>query len=115
MLFTPKDYRHETRVEMRGGKGNVEYDELIPGAIPKNGRVFAKLTLAPGCSIGKHVHEGETEIYTFVEGTGIAMDDDAPVKVQPGYVMVTPSGHAHAVENDGDADLVFYACIILGE
>ncbi|GHU71183.1 oxalate-binding protein [Clostridia bacterium] len=114
MIFTPQDYKRELRHEMRGGKGDVIYDELIPGAIPPNGRVFAKLTLTPGTSIGKHTHEGETELYTFVEGTGVAMDDDIPIKVKPGFVMVTPSGHAHAVENDGDEDLVFYACIITG-
>ncbi|MDR1263571.1 MAG: cupin domain-containing protein [Oscillospiraceae bacterium] len=113
MIFTPLDYRHEDRLEMRGGKGVVLYDELIPGAFPANCRVFAKLTLQPGCSIGKHTHEGETELYTFVSGTGTVMDDDMPIKVKPGYVMSTPSGHAHAVENDGDEDLVFYACIIL--
>ncbi|GHU72301.1 hypothetical protein FACS1894184_19980 [Clostridia bacterium] len=113
MIFTPQDYKHEDRKEMRGGKGVVLYDELIPGAMPANARVFAKLTLNPGASIGKHTHDNETELYTFVSGTGTVMDDDIPIKVKPGFVMVTPNGHAHAVENDGDEDLVFYACIIL--
>ena len=43
-----------------------------------NMRLFAKLVLKPGCSIGHHVHENEDEIYYILSGT--AETDDNGVK-----------------------------------
>ena len=88
------------------------------------GSFFAKMTddglnrilhgrLEPGCSIGYHVHEGEAELFYFVEGTGRVQDDDKIIDVKAGDSMATFSGHGHSVENTGDVDLVLVAAIVL--
>ncbi|MDR2505297.1 MAG: cupin domain-containing protein [Oscillospiraceae bacterium] len=115
MIYTKQDYIHEAKQNLRGGIGDVKFEHLLAGdALPKNCRLYAKITLAPGSSIGEHVHEGETEVYTFIEGTGKVTDDGMPINVAAGYNMTTASGHSHSVENTGDSDLVLLAVIILG-
>ncbi|MDR1570589.1 MAG: cupin domain-containing protein [Oscillospiraceae bacterium] len=113
MVYTQQDIRSESRENMRGGNGKVTLDHLLPES-PANVRLFSRITLAPGCSIGKHTHEGETEIFAFESGTGTVLDDDLPIRVKPGFIMTTTSGHAHAVENDGEDNLVFLAVIVSG-
>ena len=114
MIYTTQDVRREGRQNMRGGNGVVVLEHLLPDALPANVRLYARITLKPGSSIGKHSHEGETEIFTFLNGAGKVDDDGLPVNVRPGFVMSTGNGRSHSVENTGDEDLVFLACIVLG-
>ena len=80
--------------------------------LPEECRVFSILTLIPGASIGYHVHEGETELFYFLDGNGRVKDDDHEYDVSAGDSMATFSGHGHGVENTGDTNLVLLACII---
>ena len=111
-MITRKSERvTETREHMRGGAGAAL---LTPASkeLPGNARLFSEIRLAPGASIGHHVHENETEMVLFLEGEGRVMDDDVEVFVHPGDSMATFSGHGHSVENVGDTDLVLVAVII---
>ena len=94
-MITRKSERvTETREHMRGGAGAAL---LTPASkeLPANARLFSEIRLAPGASIGHHVHENETEVF-----------------VHPGDSMGTFSGHGHSVENVGDTDLVLVAVIV---
>ena len=111
-MITRKSERvTETREHMRGGAGAAL---LTPASkeLPANARLFSEIRLAPGASIGHHVHENETEMFLFLEGEGRVMDDDVEAFVHPGDSMATFSGHGHSVENVGDTDLVLVAVII---
>jgi len=104
--------RVETREAMRGGKGSVQIAHVdVP--LPPTIRLLATITLAPGCSIGEHTHVDETEVFRFLSGAGSVLDDGERISIQAGDTMLTPSGHSHAVENDGMEDLVFLASIII--
>lgn len=105
------DMTTELREHMRGGKGTVEVTKLS-NDLPSSMRLFARLTLKPGCSIGFHVHEHETELFAFVSGVGTVTDDEATHKVKAGDSMLTFPGHGHAVENTGTEDLVLIASIV---
>ena len=63
-MFISKDQmKPEIRTEMRGGKGNVELLHILgEDGLNQRGRLFAEITLEPGCSIGYHEHHGESEI-----------------------------------------------------
>ena len=52
--------RIEKREGMRGGNGTVVIEHILDDA-QMNGmcRMYAKITLAKGCSIGYHEHMGE--------------------------------------------------------
>ena len=84
------------RVEnMAGGKGHVIIKHILGDKeMHGNCRMYAEVTLEPGCSLGYHEHHG-----------------DRPVKA--GDVTFTPDGHGHGLTNSGNEDLVFMALIIM--
>ena len=99
---------------MRGGTGSVELTHLA-GADEMYGksRLYARATLKPGCSIGFHVHENETELYHVVSGSALYDDNGVEVVLSAGDTTVTPSGQGHSIANNGDDDLEIVALIIL--
>ena len=111
MVNYKNDLTIEVREEMRGGKLHAEITKLSK-ELPENVRLFATIRLIPGASIGYHVHENETEMFYFAEGTGIVKDDETEKAVSAGDSMLTLPGHGHAVENNGDKDLVLVAVIV---
>lgn len=103
------------RVEnMCGGTGHVIIKHIL-GEKELNGkcRLYAEVTIEPGCSLGFHEHHGESETYYIVSGIGIYSDNGALRMVKAGDVTFTPDGQGHALTNSGDEDLVFMALIIL--
>lgn len=114
MVHREKEMPIEVRERMRGGKGSVTLCHLEKEGLPPNGRLFAKLTLSPGSSIGPHEHVGEAELFYFLKGEGVVTDDGVETPVRAGDAMTTASGYKHSVENTGHEDLVIIAAIITG-
>lgn len=98
---------------MRGGAGSVQILELMSKDELKHCRMFSKLTLKPGCSIGQHEHVNETEYYWILEGEGVVTEADGEKTVKAGDLVITGGGASHAIRNEKDEDLVFLALIIL--
>jgi fructose-bisphosphate aldolase class II len=73
MVISRETMSVETREKMREGTGTVTIVHCVPGKgeTQNNTRLLAELTVPPGCSIGRHAHNGETEFYVFLEGTGV--------------------------------------------
>ena len=111
MVIRSEEQNKMLREHMRGGDGTVHQTTLTE-ALPEKARLFATLTLTPGTSIGYHVHENETELFYFMQGSGEVQDDNQVIPVRAGDCMVTPDGHGHAVRNTGTEDLVLVACIV---
>lgn len=112
MIRRADEMSMEVREAMRGGKGSVQLSHIEKDGLPDHVRLFATLTLAPGCSIGEHVHEGEAELFYFVQGEGTVTDNGEAIPVRAGDAMITPDGHAHSVENTGTQDLIILATIV---
>lgn len=112
MIYKKDAQTTEVRKQMRGGEGAAKLTALA-SELPEKLRLFTEIRLEPGCSIGYHEHENETELFYFLAGRGTVMDDDREVMVCAGDVMSTPSGHGHSVKNDGAEPLVFVAAIVL--
>lgn len=111
MITRKSEQTTERRDQMRGGEGYAALRALA-APLPKNLRLFSELRLKPGHSIGYHVHENETELFYFIEGSGKVQDDEEWVEIATGDVMTTHAGHGHAVMNSGAVDLVFVAVIV---
>ena len=111
MIYRSADHPVEVRKAMRGGPGEAVLTKLL-AENPAHMRLFNTITLNPGCGIGYHVHEGETEMFYFLDGCGRVQDDDHFYDITAGDSMATFSGHGHGVENTGDHDLVILAVII---
>ncbi len=104
----------EVRHEMRGGKGDVYlYHVLEEDEMLGYGRLYARVVLPPGSSIGVHEHAKDTEPFYILKGTGLFTDTDGSVvRVNPGDVCLIGFGNSHGIENDGDEDLELMALIL---
>lgn len=112
MIYRSADHPVDVRKEMRGGPGEAVLTDLLDKK-PAHMRLFSTITLKPGCGIGYHVHENETELFYLISGRGLFRDDENTVELSAGDSMATGSGHGHAVECLGDEPLVMLACITL--
>lgn len=103
----------EIREQMRGGKGAVEIEHWFkPDAFGAKVRLCARMTLAPGCSIGTHTHNGEDEIYLVLSGEGSIQENGEWVPIRAGDAILTGKGGSHGVENNGKEPLVIAAVIV---
>ena len=98
---------------MRGGEGVVIIEHLLtPDELYEKGRLYAKIVLEPGCSIGMHVHEGEMESYYIVRGEAEVCDNGDLVSVYPGDCVLTRSGEEHSIKCAGSETLELIALIL---
>ena len=61
-----------------------------------------------------HYHEGQEEVYFFVQGTGMMIVDEEKFRVAAGDVILIPDGAFHRVINDGEMNLLFN-CVFDGK
>ena len=103
----------QERHEVQGGVGTVMcYHVIEKEDFADHGRLYAKMVLPPGTSIGWHVHEGETEPYYILAGEGTFTDSDGSEHlVHKGDCCIIEEGHGHAIANNGTEDLEFMALI----
>ncbi|MGL4790123.1 MAG: cupin domain-containing protein, partial [Anaerotignaceae bacterium] len=103
-------------VEMKNafeGLNSIFADKLLEGDEFTNaGRLFNIVTFPPNSSIGYHVHNGESETYVVLKGSGKYSDNGVEVILEAGDVAYCPSGEGHGLENIGEEDLVVVALII---
>lgn len=112
MLYTEKkvDVCHERF----GGTGDVIIEHYIDEKMINSGIVmYAKVIIAPGCSLGYHTHTGNTETVVVLSGTAQCNDDGELKVLHPGDVTHCLEGHSHSIGNAPDAteDLVLQALI----
>ncbi|MCL2093695.1 MAG: cupin domain-containing protein [Treponema sp.] len=112
MVIHRNEMKTEVRERMREGDGNTKLTYLLDGSTQKNARMFAELVLDPGCSIGYHQHDSETEYYFILSGTGEVDDNGKPVQVKAGDSVITADGESHSIKNTGQEPLVLYAVIV---
>ena len=112
MIVRRNEMKSEVMEKMRGGEGSVNITHLVDASKEKHTRLLAEATLNPGCSIGYHVHDNETEYYFIMSGKGIVNDDGTEVEVKAGDTVVTGNGASHSIKNSGTEPLIFHAVII---
>ncbi len=107
------NYAEELRARMRGGDGTVKIEHLWDEAKELHGanRLFARLTLEPGVSIGFHRHENEAEVFVVISGVGELDDNGTPATVRAGDTVLTGNGDGHAIRCAGNEPLVMLAVI----
>jgi mannose-6-phosphate isomerase-like protein (cupin superfamily) len=111
MIRRNDQYRCEVREEMRGGDGKVKIEHFWDkDELKSNNRLFARLTLEPGSSIGSHEHTGEEEVFVVVQGRAEADDNGEIVILETGDTILT-SNACHSIKSIGDKPLVLVAVI----
>jgi mannose-6-phosphate isomerase-like protein (cupin superfamily) len=112
MLIKRNEMKTEVKEKMRGGEGKTEFVHMVDCENEKNIRMLAELTLKPGCSIGSHSHETETEYFVILSGEGVINDNGTEKPVKAGDVVITGNGASHSLSNNGSVPLVFHAIIV---
>ena len=76
--------------------------------------MYAKVILKPGCSLGYHKHEGNSETIVVLQGTAEYNDNGTAVTLHAGDKVHCPSGESHSIGNAADAkeDLLLQALVI---
>ena len=99
---------------IRGGNGEVEMHKICESTeeLYGKGRLFNRMILAPGNSIGEHTHTGDNEIFYFLSGTGEYNDNGTIVTVSAGDTVICSDGEMHGLVNVGDVPLEFIALIL---
>lgn len=113
MIRRKGTYEVSLREQMRGGKGTVRIEHFwSKDELKGKTRLFAKLILEPGTSIGFHEHVGEAEIFVVIKGKGRITDGDTVTEVEPGDTILTGDGNGHSVEAVGNETLEMIAVIL---
>ena len=114
MIQRANDMEVEVRENMRGGNGAIEIRHILKqNQLKGKCRLFGKIVIKSGCSIGMHRHDEEEEAYYILEGEGVVDDNGTKQPVKAGDVMLTGDGASHSIENTGTTDLVVMAVVIL--
>ena len=113
MIRKAADIKTEYREHMRDGNGTVELTSLAtPEELNNKGRLFAPITLKPGCSLGYHVHEADSELFYLLKGEALYNDNGTEYTVRAGDVMICPAGTGHAIANNGQEEVSLCAVIV---
>ena len=104
----------EYREPMRDGDGTVQLTNFIndPKELCEKGRIFSKITLNPGCSIGYHVHETDSELFYILKGTAEYSDNGTIRTVSAGDVTICPPGEGHSIANRTEELVELVAVIV---
>ena len=97
-----------------GGVGKMKIEKLLDDR-QMNGKckMYARVTLPPGATLGYHEHHGNAEAYFILSGSGVYDDAGAKRVIKAGDVTYTPDGSGHGLDNsEGKEDIVFMALII---
>jgi len=107
--------RTEVIKNMCGGEGQVTIAHILEEQ-QLNGKcgLYARVTIAPGSSLGYHEHHNESETYFILSGSAEYDDNGTKRIVKAGDTTFTPSGKGHALKPVGTEPVIFMALIILG-
>lgn len=113
MIKRSNEFISENRENMRGGDGVVTITNFVTADDLNNkGRLFGTIVLKPGCGIGYHIHENESELFYILKGTA-TFDDNGEIKtVNKGDLCITTAGTGHSIKNEGQEDVELVALIV---
>lgn len=113
MIKRKNEFEKNVKEEMRGGDGKVLIEKLWDPEteLKANNRLFAKLTLEPGSSIGFHNHNDEEEVFVILNGVAEADDNGKKELLYPGDTILTGDGAGHSIKSVGDDRLEMIAVI----
>lgn len=114
MIRKAEECNKEYREKMRDGNGTVEITNFItsPEELCGKGRMFSRITLKSGCSIGFHVHENDSELFYILKGSAEYNDNGETKTVSAGDVTICPAGTGHGIANTSDETVEFIAVIV---
>ena len=114
MIRRSEEKNIQVKEGLFGASGKATIRNILNGTqeLYDKGRVFAHTSLAPGASIGFHLHQEESETYYILSGEGLYNDNGKEYQIFPGDVTHTPPGEGHGITNTGKEELHMIALIL---
>ena len=114
-MYTPaENVARLSPEDVQRGNGVIKFPDLATKEqMYGHGRMFAHVTVDPGCSIGYHARNHETEFYYIIKGEGVFNDDGKEVLVHAGDICATGYGQSHGLENKTDEPVELIALIVM--
>ncbi|MCL2380363.1 MAG: cupin domain-containing protein [Treponema sp.] len=113
MIKRQSGIRREAMEKARGGVGVAIFDHILEKTeMRANCRMFTRIILEPGASIGYHQHNDEEDTYYILTGIATVNDNGQTRTVYPGEVVFCASGESHSIANDGQEPLEFVSIIM---
>lgn len=109
MLLNINDFEKVEMMNMRGGEGKVYLQKVFPTL--ENMKMYAKITIPTGSSIGVHTHTEDEEIIYVLENKGIIVIDGKESHLEKGMISVCKKGRNHSIKNVYAEDLVLLAVV----
>ena len=110
MIRYQKDMASIIHHKLREGEGDTCMTPLFEEHIPHI-RILAVITLEPGCSIGAHLHENESEAFYILEGEPTILNDGEYITLHPGDAHLCRNGDKHSLMNRSDKPIRVLAII----
>lgn len=108
MKLNVNDYPKQEVNGLRGGEGIV-YLQKMPTLV--NMKMYAKITIPKGSSIGIHTHVEDEEVIYVLKNKGILTIDGKEMEITEGMVSLCKKGRNHSIKNIFDDDLELLAVV----
>ena len=76
--------------------------------------IVSSTRLNPGKETTGHRHEGQEEVYMFIDGTGEMLLDEKRFAVKAGDIVLIEDDVFHRVYNTGEQEL-YFVCVFDGQ
>ena len=112
-MYTTSENCPRKDVRVWEGKGLIHVKDLTDQkGLYGHGRLFTHTVVDPGCSIGYHTHDHETEFYYIVKGEAVFNDNGKEVILRAGDIGATGYGEGHGLENRTNEPVEMIALIV---
>lgn len=113
-MYTLSEQCNRREGQVQKGNGIIHMKDLATKEqMYGHARLFSHLVVEPGCSIGNHCHEHETEFYYILKGEATFNDNGKEVLLHAGDVSATGYGETHGLENRSSEPVEMIALIVL--
>jgi len=102
-------------MSMRHINGHVVKEDdryLVRDNTELNNLVVSSTQLKPGKATSGHKHEGQEEVYMFIEGGGHMWLDDRKFQIHAGQLVLIEDGVFHKVEAGDEG--AYFVCVFDG-
>lgn len=109
MLTRFDESKQQEVLNMRGGEGRVWIEKLESRL--NHMKMYAKIVIPTGSSIGFHMHEVDEEIVYVLSGKGEVTMGDQKIIIHEGTINITKQNESHSIKNIFSENLVLLAII----
>lgn len=108
MRLNFNDFEKQEVKGLRGGEG-VVYLQKMPTLVHM--KMYAKITIPKGSSIGIHTHTEDEEVIYVLKNKGKLVIDGVETNISEGFVSLCKKGRNHSIKNVYDEDLELLAVV----